>query len=363
MIKKPFLCFGMLLVVLALIFTPFPEPAAAAAEGSDPYYSPEDLFTKRDLRQEADLSSAETLTVADGQDVRITRSGVYVLTGTAAGMTVYVEAGHDDKVQLVLDGVHITNGDFPCIYVISGDKVFLTSASDSSLSVTGAFRTENSTKTDSAIFSKQDLVLNGTASVTVSSTGSGIVSKDDLKVTGGTWTVSADLAALKANDSVRVCGGRLSLAAGTDAVHAENKDDDAKGYIFISGGEFTVKAGDDGIHALSVLQIDGGTFDIAAGEGLEATVVQLNGGTLKIVSSGDAVSAGSKSSSFTPAVVFNGGEAAVAVTGNSRAAVASKGNIYLNGGTVSMDGSSAYDCEGEVEYNGGAVTLNGRELP
>ena len=69
-----------------------------------------------------------------------------------------------------------------------------------------------------------------------------------------------------------------------------------------------MKAGDDGIHAVSVLQIDGGVFDITAGEGLEATVVQFNGGTAGIVSSGDAVSAGSKSSSFTPAVVFNGGK-------------------------------------------------------
>ena len=220
-------------------------------------------------------------------------------------------------MQLVLDNVHITNADFPCIYVVSGDKIFLTSASDSSFSVTGSFRTDNGIKTDSAVFSRQDLVLNGTASVTVSSTGSGVVSKDDLKITGGTWNVTADSAALKANDSVRIAGGTLSLTAGTDAIHAENNDDDVKGYIFISGGDITVKAGDDGIHAVSVLQIDGGVFDITAGEGLEATVVQFNGGTAGIVSSGDAVSAGSKSSSFTPAVVFNGGRSPLTSRGRT----------------------------------------------
>ena len=361
--RNPFARFISVLAVLALVFS-LPAGAAASAAGSEPYYSADDLFTKRDLKQAADLSSAETLTVADGNDVRITRAGVYVLTGTASGMTVYVEAERDDKVQLVLDNVHITNADFPCIYVVSGDKIFLTSASDSSFSVTGSFRTDNGVKTDSAVFSRQDLVLNGTASVTVSSTGSGVVSKDDLKITGGTWNVTADSAALKANDSVRIAGGTLSLTAGTDAIHAENNDDDVKGYIFISGGDITVKAGDDGIHAVSVLQIDGGVFDITAGEGLEATVVQFNGGTAGIVSSGDAVSAGSKSSSFTPAVVFNGGEITADVTGQNNAdGVDSKGSIHINGGTVSITGSSAYDCEGEVEYNGGTVTLNGRELP
>ena len=363
--KNPFAGFVSILAVLGLVLCPGSGPAvASAATGSEPYYSADDRFTKRDLKQAADLSSAETLTVTDGSDVRITRAGVYVLTGTASGATVYVEADRDDKVQLVLDDVHITNADFPCIYVVSGDKVFLTSASDSSLSVTGSFRTDGSTKANGAVFSRQDLVLNGTAAVTVSSTDNGVVSKDDLKITGGSWIVSADSAALKANDSVRIAGGTLTLTAGTDAIHAENNDDDTKGYVYISGGDITVNAGDDGIHAVSVLQIDGGTFDITAGEGLEATVVQINGGTVSIVSSGDAVSAGSKSSSFTPAVVFNGGETTVAVRGQSNAdGVDSKGSIYVNGGTVSMTGSSAYDCEGEVEYNGGVVTLNGLQLP
>ncbi len=359
--KSRFTGFGSVLAAMILFFS---LASAAAAAGSERFYSADDRFTKRDLKQAADLSEAETVTVTDGNDVHITRAGVYVLTGTASGMTVYVEADRDDKVQLVLDGVRVTNTDFPCIYVVSGDKVFLTSSADSFLSVTGPFRTDGSKKTDGVVFSRQDLVLNGTASVTVSSTDTGVVSKDDLKVTGGTWNISADSTALEANDSVRIAGGSLSLTAGTDAIHAENGDDDTKGYVYISGGEITVNAGDDGIHAVSVLQIDGGSIDITAREGLEATVVQINGGTVRIASSGNGVSAGSKSSSFTPAVAFNGGETVISVTGQNDAdGVSSKGNIHVNGGTVSITGSGAYDCDGKVEYNGGTVTLNGRELP
>ena len=89
--RNPFARFISVLAVLALVFS-LPAGTAASAAGSEPYYSADDLFTKRDLKQAADLSSAETLTVADGNDVRITRAGVYVLTGTASGMTVYVEA-------------------------------------------------------------------------------------------------------------------------------------------------------------------------------------------------------------------------------------------------------------------------------
>ena len=95
----------------------------ALAESASPIYSADDLFTSRDLKQTADLSDAVSCALSDGQDVHITEAGVYVITGTAANVTVYVEAGKDDKVQLVLDSVTITNANFPAIYVKTADKV------------------------------------------------------------------------------------------------------------------------------------------------------------------------------------------------------------------------------------------------
>ena len=251
----------------------------AFAEGSSPVYSAADLFTERDMLQEADVSGAEKITVTSGEDVRITSEGVFVLSGTATGTTVYVDAGSEAKVQLVLDGLSITNESFPCIYILSADKVFITTAADSFLSVTGTFRKDGNTKTDGALFSKQDLVLNGTAVLSVSSGDNGIVCKDDLKITGGTYNVAAGKKAIEAKDSIRIAGGTFTLEAGTDGLHAENKDDEMLGYIYIGGGIFDITAGDDGIHAVSVLQIDGGTFSIRSADGLNAALVQLNGGS------------------------------------------------------------------------------------
>ena len=68
-----------------------------------------DLFTERDLLQTAGLTEAETITVSDRETVRITEAGVYVLSGNAQNACVLVEAGDDDKVQLVLDGLTIEN--------------------------------------------------------------------------------------------------------------------------------------------------------------------------------------------------------------------------------------------------------------
>ncbi len=148
-----------------------------------------DLFSKRDLTQTADLSNAETITLSDGQNVSITKEGVYVISGSAKNVTITVEAADDAKVQLVLDGVSVTNTDTPVIYVKNADKVFVTTLGDNNLSVTGSFTADGSTNTDAVIFSKDDLVLNGTGTLTISSTDNGISCKDDIKITGGTITI------------------------------------------------------------------------------------------------------------------------------------------------------------------------------
>ena len=239
-----------------------------------------DLFSDRDLQQTADLTKAVTYVVSDDEDISITAAGVYVLTGSAKNVTVTVEANKDDKVQLVLDGLAVTNGDTPAIYVKSADKVFVTTSADSSLSVTGAFAADGDAKVDGVIFSKSDLTLNGTATLTISSTKNGIVGKDDVKITGGTYAISAKVKAIEANDSIRIADGTLDLTAGTDGLHAENDEDNSKGYIYIGGGSVTVNAGDDGIHAATVVQVDDGTVAVTAAEGIEGTYVQLNGGTV-----------------------------------------------------------------------------------
>lgn len=332
-----------------------------SAESSTPIYTADEQFTDRDLVQTADLSEAVYYSVSSGQDITITSAGVYVLSGEASNVTVYVEAGKDDKVQLVLDGVSVTNESFPVIYVKSADKVFVTTSADSTLSVTGTFVSDGNTNTDGVIFSKADLTLNGTATLTVSSTDNGIVGKDDLKITGGTYVINAASKAIEANDSIRIADGVLYLTAGTDGLHVENDEDASKGYIYIGGGSLTITAGDDAIHATTVVQTDGGTIAITAAEGIEATYIQFNAGTISIQASDDGVNAAYKSSAYTPTVEINGGEITVSMGAGDTDGIDSNGNIIVNGGTVSVTGNSTFDYDGTAQYNGGTIIINGQQ--
>lgn len=207
----------------------------------------------------------------DGNVITITSGGTYIISGTLSEGQLVVDAD-DEKVQLVLDNADITCATSAAIYVKSAGKTFITLAEDSEniLMNTAGFEAIDDNNIDAVIFSKDDLTLNGSGTLTINSeNGHGIVSKDDLKITGGTYNITAASHALSGKDSVRIAAGTFNLVSGKDGIHSENADDSSKGYVYIAGGEFTIDSTGDGIDASNIVQIDDGTFDITAGGGAE----------------------------------------------------------------------------------------------
>ena len=335
-----------------------------AAVSSNGAIDASELFSKRDLKQSADLSEATAYTVSDGKDVSITAEGVYVLSGSAKNVTIVVDAGDEDKVQLVLDGLNVTNDDSPVIYVKNADKVFVTTAegTENTLSVTGTFTADGSTNTDAVIFSRDDLVLNGLGTLNISSTDNGVSCKDDLKITGGVLNVSAADACIEANDSISVADGTITVKSSKkDGLHAENEDDDKEGWIYICGGTLNVTAADDGIHAVSIIQIDGGTINVTAAEGIEATWVQINDGEITISATDDGINGGQKSKSYTVCVEINGGSLSITMGQGDTDGIDTNGNLIITGGTISVNAQSPFDYDGTLTHTGGTIIVNGTE--
>ena len=243
-----------------------------------------DMFTNRDKEIGYDEESAIAINlsdgastadsdsvVIDGDTITITEEGTYILSGSLTNGQIVVEA-ENAKVQLVLDNAEISCETSSAIYVKAADKVFITTTDGSTNTVctSGEFEAIDDNNIDAAIFSKSDLTLNGAGSLEVTCpNGHGIVSKDDLVITSGTYVVDAGSHALSGKDSVRIAGGSFELTAGRDGIHSENAEEEEKGFVYIENGSFTITSDGDGIDASYVVEIVDGSFDITAGGGYE----------------------------------------------------------------------------------------------
>ena len=369
---------GMLLFSGYAVLQKEASAADTAADTAAESFVYSEVFSDRDLSGEYDTSEAVTITLngsgatADsdlvqisGSNVSILGAGTYVLTGTLDNGSVIVDAGEEDKVQLVLDGVSIRSDTFAALYVKQADKVFVTLAdgTTSSLSNGGSFTPIDENDVDAVVYSRDDVTFNGTGSLQISSpAGHGIVGKDELTFTAGVYEITATDNAIRARDGIAIADGSFTVTAGNDGLHAENNDDETLGSIYIAGGTFTVNASDDGLYATTLLQIDGGSFDVTAAEGLEATYIRINDGEINISASDDGVNAAYKSSAYTPTVEINGGTLTIVMDAGDTDGVDSNGNLIINGGTIDITGQSSFDYDGTAQYNGGTIIVNGQTV-
>ena len=332
-----------------------------------------DMFTKRDLAGTYDESEAVKITLSgktaacnssnvqieDGV-VTIKAAGVYVLSGTLTDGTIVVDAGDDDKVQLVLDGVSIMAADYAAIYAKNADKVFVTLAegAGNSLTVSGDYVQTDDNNVDAVIFAKCDLTLNGTGSLTVKDNmGHGIVSKDDLVVTGGTYTIYSQDHCLNGKDSVRIADGTFNLSCDEDGIHAGN-DDQQDGYVYIEGGDINISVGDDALHAEGLLIITGGDIDVSKScEGVEGYKILVTGGDIDVISSDDGFNAaGGSSGSGDNHDGFGGGPGMGGVDMDAD----SDAYILITGGTININANGdGIDSNGCIGITGGSVYVLG----
>jgi len=301
-------------------------------------------------------SSSDAVKIS-GSNVTITDEGTYILSGTLDDGMIIVNSEKTDKVQLVLDDATINSGSSAPIYVLQADKVFITLAPNSvnTLSNGGTFTAIDENNIDAVIFSKEDLTLNGSGSLTIASpTGHGIVSKDELTMTSGTYIITAASHGLEGKDRVSIANAELNIKSGKDGIHAENADNDGLGYIYIQSGTFNITSEGDGIDASAQMMIEDGVFNIVSGGG------SANGEQKTSAFPGGFMGGGGR-----PRPGSWGGNAPGATpntnaedSGPSTKGIKAAGNLTLTGGRFTIDSADdAIHSNASITVNGGIYQI------
>lgn len=343
-----------------------------------------DVFSKRDLSGEYDIAACKSIVLSDagsttdadgvtidGSTITIAKEGEYILSGSLSDGMIIIDADKAEKVQLILNGVEIKSATSAAVYVKQADKVFVTLAdgTKNTLSNGGAFVAIDENNIDAVIFSKEDLTLNGTGSLTITSpAGHGIVSKDDLVVANGNYQITAASHGLAGKDSVAVADGVFEITAGKDALHSANDDDDTKGWVYIENGTFQCSVESDGISAVNEIRIAGGKIVIEKSyEGIEARLINISGGEIEITSSDDGLNATDKRNASTGNTKENTNQVQ-ADAGNDAGKNFGKGgfggmmdtqeeaSINISGGIIRIN------AEGDGVDSNGYLAMSGGEL-
>lgn len=311
-----------------------------------------------------ELGSTTTITgsgaTVEKNKITITAAGIYSIKGTLTDGQIIVNAGDEDKVYIILNGVNITCSNSAPIYIKNSKKTVISLADNTKNYVKdGAsyvFEDKSNEEPNAAIYSKDELTFIGKGSLDVSANyKNGITSKDDLKIENGIITVNSKEDGLLGKDSVVVTNGTITINAGADGIKSTNAEDSKKGYVLIEGGKFNITSAQDGIQAEINALVKNGDITINSGGGSKNAVTKRE----EMNQPGMRQGANSQNTNTTNSSNnTNTTNTAQSEESTSAKAIKAGVNIVTEGGTFKIDSSDdAMHSNNNLVINNGAFNI------
>lgn len=353
------------------------EAAAAAEEtvsllNSAVTYSEEDEYTEWDEStavkitlsgDTAEFDSSDPVLFQDGV-LTLKTGGTYVISGTLDDGQIAVDAEDKKTVRIVLNGVDISSSQSAAINILNAEKAVISLAEGTENHVADGeeyvFEDASEDEPNAAIFSKSDLTINGSGSLTVEGNyNNGITGKDDLKVTGGDIHITAVDDGLQGRDLVAVRDGDFTIEAGGDGIKTTNDEDLSKAVVALEGGTFNITAGKDGIQSENSLLVAGGDYTVVSGGGSPETVAstgeRMEGMMSDSASSATEETESTKGLKAAADITVSGGTFSVDSLDD---AVHSNGDVTISGGEWALStGDDGVHADGAAAVSGGEVQV------
>ena len=300
----------------------------------------------------ADTANAQTITISNSNNqVKISESGTYIITGTCSDGNIAVKKG-TTGVVLILKDLDLTSTTGATLSLNKGTEVKV--VIEGSVKLTDA---ENLADEDTEDFDGAAIKAKAGSSVVLTGSGTLTVNgscKNGIKV--------SDLDADDANDGYTEASFIIDGAL-TINVTAANDGINSGTDLTIKSGTINVAAGDDGIKADYILTIgeegsNGPTIKVTKSEeGLEGATINIYSGQIEITASDDGINAANSDlTGYTYSLNVMGGTVNVSSGADG---IDSNGNVNFIGGLTTIVKSANNGGEGGLDYQGSCYIADG----
>ena len=265
------------------------------------------------LNGDTATSDSPSVTVNENGNIIINSHGTYVISGTLNDGMIEVNSVDAGVVELILENANITNNDGACIAFIKASEAVLTLKDGSVNTLTDgakyAFPTPDADEPNAALYSKEDLTIQGTGSLTIDANyETAINSKDGLRITGGTFDITSDGHGIKGKDYLMISDGTFKINTIGDGIKSTNYESELVGYVDINGGTIEIYSEDEAVQAISAVNFNGGSLTInSMNNGVKCSgTINFNGGTLVLDAQDNALDAAEITLNPAANVTING---------------------------------------------------------
>ena len=246
----------ILLCAVLLSLAACSDPAIGEAPAEAPISADSSLAPEAVIELKGDSVKCSARGVAvSGSVVTIGAPGAYTVRGTLSDGRIIIDLKETPgKVTLFLDGADITCLTDSAIYLLQAKELNLVLAAGSENRIVSGTEADldsyNEMRQGAAIFAEDDLDIQGEGALTVLGyLNNGITCKDDLKLKGGSLSVLAAGNGVRASESVTMSGGTVDIESDNDGLKTSSAKKADKGFVQIDGGTLTVVSGGDGVSA------------------------------------------------------------------------------------------------------------------
>lgn len=277
---------------------------------------------------------------AENGIVTITEGGTYEISGTLEDGQICVKAP-DEDVTLILKNVSVTSSSGSPFVILKANSVTLSLPDGTESTLTDSETYDSDEDADACLYSKADLTIEGTGTLTVNANyKNGITGKDTLTIRNSTLSVTAANHGITGKDSLTAENASLTVQSGGDAIRSTNNEDGALGFIILTDCTLDLTAAEDGVQAETVLTIDGGSYAIITAGGSD--------GTIDEDTSAKGLKAGTQ-------VTISGGTFDLDCCDD---AIHSNGNVDISGGSFTLStGDDGIHADDTVTVTNGAIDI------